>query len=92
MRIDAYNKINQIYQTNEKLKVHSVEKAKEKDGITISRAGRDYQVAQAALAKVPNVRQDKVDELKARIDAGTYVVKDEDFAAKLLKNYEKFTF
>ena len=91
MRIDAYNKINQIYQANEKTKVHSVERAKEKDQIIISRAGRDYQVAQAALAKVPDVREDKVNDLKARIDAGTYVVKDEDFAAKLLKNYEKFS-
>ena len=91
MRIDAYNKINQIYQTNEKVKVYSIEKAKEKDQITISRAGRDYQVAKSALAKVPDVREDKVKELKARVEAGTYAVKDEDFAAKLLKNYEKFS-
>lgn len=91
MRIDAYNKINQIYQTNEKVKTYSIEKAKEKDQITISRAGRDYQIAQAALLKVPDVREDKVKELKARIDAGTYTVKEEDFAAKLLKNYEKFS-
>lgn len=91
MRIDAYNKINQIYQTSEKMKIQSKERVKEKDQITISRVGKDYQVAQAALSKVSDVREDKVKELKARIDAGSYEVKAEDFAAKLLKNYEKFS-
>ena len=49
------------------------------------------QIAKAALAKVPDVRQEKVDALKASIQDGTYQVSNKSFAEKLMSAYAERT-
>ncbi len=89
MRIDAYNQINQIYKISEKVTVKQVGKASQSDKLEISQFAKDYQVAKKALASVPDVRQDKVDDVKKRMENGTYNVSNEDFAEKLLESFKK---
>ncbi|MCM1307093.1 MAG: flagellar biosynthesis anti-sigma factor FlgM [Butyrivibrio sp.] len=87
MRIDAYNQVSRIYQTKNKPAVTKKGAAKGADKVEISQFGRDYQVAKQAVAAASDVREDKVADMKARIEAGTYDVSADDFAAKLAEKY-----
>lgn len=88
MRIDAYNQIAQVYGMNKSV---GIQKAKGtgrlSDQLSISQAGRDFQVAKNAVSEASDIREDKVAQLKAMVDSGTYQVSPEDFASKLLEKY-----
>ena len=56
----------------------------EKDKIEISSQAREIQVAMKALKETPEVREAKVNEIKAQIKNGTYNPSAEDVAEKLL--------
>ena len=88
MRVDAYNQVAQIYNVqgqNKTLKTTSTSSAK--DQVSISKAGRDYQVTKTAVSEASDIREDKVAQLKSKKDAGTYQVDPDDFACKLLQKY-----
>lgn len=88
MRIDAYNQIAQVYGVQNSRKTQKTQSANEpKDQVSISSAGRDYQVAKNAVSEASDIREDKVSQLKSMIDAGTYSVQPGDFASKLLEKY-----
>lgn len=89
MRIDAYNQINAVYETKQKARAQQAKKTGSRDEVYISSAGKDYQAARQAIALAPEIRKDKVASLKAQIDAGTYQVSGESFAAKLIARYEE---
>lgn len=84
MRIDAVNRVSQLYQANSTKKVTKQKSAEKYDSVQISQTGRDYQVAKAAVATVPDVRMDRVNEIKSRLQNGTYDVSMEMLADKLL--------
>ena len=87
MRIDAYNSISQIYNSSKAKKTQTVSSIGATDKFEISQAGKDLQVAKAAVAKAPDVREDVVADVKKRIEEGTYNVSDESFADMLLAKY-----
>lgn len=88
MRIDAFNKVSQLYQANSPKKVSKTNSTgASSDSLEISQAGRDYQVAKQAVAKAPDFREDLVDAIKQKMDSGTYNVSNEDIADKLLNGY-----
>jgi negative regulator of flagellin synthesis FlgM len=87
MRVDAYNKVAQIYQTNATNKIAKTTSVKAKDQVEISRMGKDYQIAKQAVANTPDIRQDKVDEIKKRLESGTYNMNAEEVASKLVDSY-----
>lgn len=89
MRIDAYNQINSIYDTKQKAKTQAAKKITSRDEVYISSTGRDYQVARQAVLAAPDIREDKVNQIRSRIEAGTYQVSSESFAAKLIAKYEE---
>ena len=89
MRIDAYNQIAQAYGVQ---KTYNTQKSNKvasmgSDQLSISQAGYSYQAAKTAVAEASDVREDKVAELKAKIQNGTYSVNPDDFANKLLEKY-----
>ncbi len=95
MRIGTFNMINQMYNTGNTKKSGSTAGAgyaSFQDEISFSAVGKDMQVAKNALAAVPDVREAKIAELKSRIEAGTYDVSADDFAAKLAATYAARTF
>ena len=72
MRIDAYNQVAQLYGIQKNLKTQKAQNAAgPRDQVSISQAGRDYQVAKSAVSEA----------------AGTYSVAPGDFASKLLEKY-----
>ena len=52
--------------------------------VSLSSTARDFQKAQKVLGELPEVRDEKVRELKDRIQAGTYDVNGEKIAEKML--------
>ena len=57
--------------------------------VSFSSMGKDMQTAKTALGNTPDVRESKIQDLKRRIDNGTYDVSVDDFAQKLLDSYSK---
>ena len=88
MRIgDGLPQVTGIY-TNDK-RVSRVENLNNvegiKDNVKISEVGKDYAIAQKALKDVPDVRQDKIDAVLAKMEKGEYEnVKSEDIASKII--------
>lgn len=87
MRVDAYNQITQMYQTT-KAKVKNTNRSeKTSDSLQLSQTGKDYQVAKQAVREVPDVREDRVNQIKEGLASGTYQVSGEEFAEKVLARY-----
>ncbi len=55
------------------------------DKVSLSARAADLQAAQRALASAPEVRADKVAELRRQIEQGEYHVDSQDLAADLLR-------
>jgi len=84
MRIDAVNRVSQLYQANSTKKVAKQTRTEKYDSVQISQMGKDYQVAKAAVAATPDVRTDLVNDIKTRMQNGTYEVSMEMLADKLM--------
>lgn len=92
MRIDAYNRVQQLYS---KTSTTSLKKEKSRsfsDQLQISNTGKDIQTAKQAVAGAADVREDLVASIKERLDAGTYHVDVDDFADRLLERYGSVIF
>lgn len=89
MRIDAYNKVNQIYQTNRVATTSKEKKTSFRDQLEISQTGKDYQVAKQAVATSSDIRMNKIEEIKQRMQAGTYKISSADVADKVVEDFYK---
>lgn len=89
MRIEAYNQIQQIYQSQKVSKTQKTGSAGQTDKVQISGFGKDLQVAKAAVEASPDIREDLTAPVKAQIQNGTYEVANDTFAAKLLQKYDE---
>ncbi|MCR5054081.1 MAG: flagellar biosynthesis anti-sigma factor FlgM [Lachnospiraceae bacterium] len=88
MRIDAYNQIASVYNATKPVKVKGTDKVSgAKDEFKLSSAGKDYQIAKQAVAEASDIREDKVADVKQRIDSGNYQVDTGDFASMLLAKF-----
>ena len=87
MRIDAYNKINQMQSVSRVNTVTTKKTVSQTDKLELSQAGKDFQVAKSAVSEAPDIRMDLVNDIKERLANGTYNVSDEDLADKLLERY-----
>lgn len=87
MRIDAYSKIGQIYQTSAAKPATKHSKTSKSDKIEISNFGQSLALAKQAVNDAPSVREDRVAELKEQIASGNYHVSSEEIADKLLGRY-----
>ena len=86
VQVDAY--VNQVQ--DKKQADQSADRAKESavktDTVVISDAAKRIQDVRAKLDEIPDVREDKVTELRNQIENGTYKVDAEKTAEKLLKD------
>ena len=87
MRIEAYNKVSNIYQTATVKKTEKVKTTATYDQVEISRQGQDYQVAKKAVKDAKDVRMDRVNDIKSRMASGTYNVTMKEVADKLVDSY-----
>lgn len=61
------------------------EVASKKDVISISSQAKDFQTVMRSLKEIPDIRQDKVNELTERLETGTYDVRGREIADKLIR-------
>lgn len=60
--------------------------ASKRDELSISGTAKDYSVVMKALQQVPDVRQDKIDEISKKIESGNYSVSSTDIADKIISS------
>jgi negative regulator of flagellin synthesis FlgM len=65
----------------------NVNVAASKDKATLSERAKSLAKARTALEDVSDVRQNRVDELKEKIDSGKYEINYDALANKLLKQF-----
>ena len=88
MRVEAYNQVAQLYNREKTQKVQNTKQMSTgRDEVQISSMGRDDQIAKQAVADASDIREDRVAQLKERLDSGNYNVDMNDFANKLLEKY-----
>jgi len=86
VNIEAY--VNQV-QDKDKVDAASEQPEKQQvkaDTVELSDLGKKVQEAHSQLESIPDIREDKVAELKARVENGTYEVDAEKVADKMLKD------
>jgi negative regulator of flagellin synthesis FlgM len=86
INIDAY--VNNI---NDKQKAENTSDKAENnvvktDTVNISDAAKEIQEVRKELDNIPEVRAEKVEQLKNQIENGTYEIKSEEIAEKMLKD------
>lgn len=92
MRIGSMNQIAQVYgaqSVKKSYKTNSAYATSTTDQVSFSSIGKDMQIAKNALKSVPDVREDKVNDLRQRIANGTYEVSAESFADKLMAAFQE---
>ena len=57
MRIEAYNQVQQLYQAKQAGKTQKSAAAGRTDRVQISSFGKDIQIAKAAVASAPDIRE-----------------------------------
>ena len=85
IQVDAY--VNQVHDKKkaDQATDQAIESAVKTDTVVISEAAKRIQETRAKLDEVPDVREDKVAELRDQIQNGTYQVDAQKTAEKLLK-------
>lgn len=89
MRIEAYSQVMQAYQTKKASVPQNTRTTGLRDQINISNVGKDIHTGKQAVSKVPDVREDLVNDIKARMSAGTYNVTLEQLADKMVQKFEE---
>lgn len=85
MHINRIGRALEIYKNQGNRKVEEKPKLNSKqDELKLSASVQDYQFAKAEIKKIPELRQDKVDEIKQRIEAGTYEIDAKKIAEKII--------
>jgi flagellar biosynthesis anti-sigma factor FlgM len=79
--IQQYQRNNDMHQNSDK-QVGAALVPEEK--VDLSTKARDVQQIKNALVKLPDVREEKVQELKKEIEAGTYNVSGDKIAEKMV--------
>ena len=92
MRIDAYNRVQQMYSKTSTSNLKKEKSRSFSDQLQISNAGKDIQTAKKAVAGAADVREDLVASIKERLNAGTNQVDTDDFADRLLERYSSVVF
>jgi negative regulator of flagellin synthesis FlgM len=91
MRVDAINHVSQLYKPSSTKKAGRTEGLQKKDAYEISQSAKDYQVAKKAIAQTPDVREEKVAQIKEALSSGTYNVSSQEIAEKMVSNYFDFS-
>lgn len=87
MRINKTDNVFQIYNKNQGVKkVNTDRMSKDTDQLKISDEAIDFQHALQKLKNVEEIRIEKVETIKAQIQAGTYEISGSKIAEKMLEN------
>jgi negative regulator of flagellin synthesis FlgM len=88
---DTSAQMIQQYQRNDNYAAASADKqvnsaaVRPEEKVDLSTKAKEIQQAKVELAKLPDVREEKVQEIKSQVDKGTYNVSGEKIADKMVK-------
>ena len=74
-----------VERNREKAPAGKIEDVKKDDQVTVSDRAKEIARLRGEASKLPEVRTEKVNDIKKAVDSGTYNVKGEAVAAKMLK-------
>jgi negative regulator of flagellin synthesis FlgM len=80
------NQATQGAQQAEREKQTAAEQSQATDKVELSEASRDVQKIQEVLKNTPDVRAEKVQELKSKIESGQYRVDAREIANKMISD------
>ena len=92
MRIDAFNRVQQLYGKTSTTNLKKEKTRNFSDQLEISNMGKDIHVAKQAVKNSPDVREDVMASIKERLNAGTYQVNTDEFADRLFERYQSVVF
>ncbi len=83
-------KVSGIYGNTGKIeRPTKVEEASpKKDELSISGTAKDFGIAMKAVRQVPDVRQEKINEITQKMDRGDYSVKATEVAERIVKAFK----
>jgi negative regulator of flagellin synthesis FlgM len=86
VNIEAY--VNQVHNKDKADAAPEQPEAQQNkaDTVALSNTAKKIQEAQKQLEAIPDVREDKVAQLKEQIENGTYKIDEEKIADKMLKD------
>ena len=86
MRISGVNNVDPVYKAKKANKIYNAHGTQSsKDVVTLSTFAKDLAVAKKEVKQAPDVRMDRVKQLKAQIEAGEYNVSASQIADKMLE-------
>jgi len=80
--LQQYQKNDNQVVNSDKQAVHAAVNPEEK--VDLSTMAKDIQQAKIALSELPDVREEKVQEIKSQVEKGTYNVSGEKIAGKMV--------
>ncbi len=87
MRIDNIKKVHDVYGNSPILSDKKVKKTQQRDKVELSNEAKEFASVYKKALVASDVREDKIADIKARMDNGTYNVKSEDVANKILSRF-----
>lgn len=86
MKINKTDNIMKVYNNMSSNKVNANKNKLEKDNINLSERAKDYQFAMEKIKEVPDIRIDKVKDLKEKVQSGNYNVEGKKIVEKMFEN------
>lgn len=88
---NGINRMLNMYKNQENVsKTTKIDKTKKTDQLNISNTGRDFQIAMDEVKNQPEIRTEKVDEIRNQIKAGVYKIDAKAIAEKMLSDANAF--
>ena len=87
MRINSFDKVNQVYKANAASKAQRSSAYGGSDQVQISQLGKDFQIAKNAVKNSSDIRMDKVEAIKKQMEQGTYQVSNKEVADKVVDRF-----
>lgn len=87
MRIDAYNKVSQLYNSSSVKKATKPSGSSFSDKLEISQKGNEYRVAKQIVTQTPDVREDKINDIKKQMESGAYNISMAEVADRVVNRY-----
>lgn len=88
MRIDAVKNVYDAYNNKHITPSKKVTNVAGRDKVELSNEAKDFSSVFKKALEAPDVREEKIADIKARIDAGTYSVTGEDVAKKIMTQFD----
>lgn len=85
IKIDAYSKQIQVDNKKEAPPQKETQNAAKDDSVKLSKEALELQKANEKLKEIPDVNEDKVNELKNRIENGSYKIDSEKTADNMIR-------